>query len=42
MKKMTTNIQSVKTIGIHSPLLKSKSADDHQLECARVKKEIKK
>jgi len=30
------------TIGIHSALLKSKSVDDHRLECARVKKETKK
>jgi len=43
-KKMTTHeeINSVKTIGIYSALLKSKSIDDHRLECERVEKEIKK
>jgi len=43
-KKMTTHEKFIlsKTIGIHYALLKSKSIDDHLLECARVKKEIKK
>jgi len=43
-KKMTTHEKFIllKTIGIYSALLKSKSIYDHQLDCTRVKKEIKK